>query len=107
MPPEAGSGSASASQRHAELTRDLLAAVLGASRGSATEQSLRQAVEARAALFGGRATPPPTPAIPEELAGFVDRVAREAYNVTDEDVRALLERGYSEQAIFEITASAA
>ena len=91
--------------RYATLTDALKKAVLGAVRGAATDPALRRAVEARSASFGGR---PGSPAdVPLELATFVDRIAQQAYEVTDDDVRALRQAGYSEQAIFEITASAA
>lgn len=93
------------SERYADLTRRVREAVLGPGRGTATDPSLRQAVEARAASLGSR--PGPGADVPGELAPFVDQIARQAYNVTDDDVRALRRAGYSEQAIFEITASAA
>jgi alkylhydroperoxidase family enzyme len=97
MPPEAN--------RYADFTRGLTTAVLGPTRGAATEPSLRQAVEARAASFGSR--PGPRAEVPQALTAFVDRIAQHAYRVTDDDVAALRQAGYSEQAIFEITASAA
>ena len=97
MPPDAN--------RYADFTRGLEGAVLGPTRGAATEPSLRQAVAARAASFGGR--PGPRVAVPQALTTFVDRIAQHAWQVTDDDVRALRQAGYSEQAIFEITASAA
>jgi alkylhydroperoxidase family enzyme len=97
MPPEAN--------RYAELTRGLRTAVLGPTRGAATDPALRQSVEARAASFGSRPGPPAE--VPQALTAFVDRIAQHAYRVTDDDVLALRQAGYSEQAIFEITASAA
>src|SRR5438132_5912877 len=45
--------------------------------------------------------------VPEALQGYLDKVARHAYKVTDEDVEALLEAGYSEYQIFEATVSCA
>jgi alkylhydroperoxidase family enzyme len=45
--------------------------------------------------------------VPEPLRGYVRKVARHAYKVTDEEVAALKEAGYSEDQIFEITISAA
>lgn len=71
-----------------------------------TGTALRQAVEARSAELGGR----PGPAageIPEALRAYVDKVARHAYKVTDRDIEELKAAGYSEDAIFEITLSAA
>jgi alkylhydroperoxidase family enzyme len=103
MPPDAEH--ARVSEQYADLTRRLREAVLGAGRGAATDPALRQAVEARSASFAGRSGPRAD--VPTALAPFVDKVAQRAYEVTDGDVRALREAGYSEQAIFEITASAA
>jgi alkylhydroperoxidase family enzyme len=45
--------------------------------------------------------------VPEELIRYVDKVTKHAYKVTDADVEALRHAGYSEDAIFEITLSAA
>jgi alkylhydroperoxidase family enzyme len=45
--------------------------------------------------------------LPQPLAAFVDKVARLAYEVTDEDVEALRTAGYSEDAIFEAVVSTA
>jgi alkylhydroperoxidase family enzyme len=42
-----------------------------------------------------------------ELAPYLDKVRRNAYKVTDEDVRALKDSGYSEDVIFEQTVSVA
>jgi alkylhydroperoxidase family enzyme len=44
--------------------------------------------------------------LPETLRDYVAKVAKYAYKVTDEDVTALKAAGYSEDQIFEITASA-
>lgn len=93
------------SGRYRDRVRALRDAVLGPSRGAATELSLRQAVEARAASFGGRSGPRAD--VPAELEPIVDRIAQRAYEVTDADVQALRQAGYSEQAVFEIAASAA
>lgn len=40
---------------------------------------------------------------PPELAGFVDKVRRNAYKVTDADIAALRAAGKSEDEIFELT----
>ena len=45
--------------------------------------------------------------LPADLRSYVDKVARHAYKVTSEDVEALKRSGYSEDAIFEITAASA
>jgi alkylhydroperoxidase family enzyme len=42
-----------------------------------------------------------------ELAPYLDKVRRNAYKVTDEDVQALKEAGLSEDVIFEETVSVA
>lgn len=60
----------------------------------ATPSALR-----RAALEQGK--------VPGPLAGYVDKVARHAYKVTDDDVAALQREGHSDDAIFEVTVAAA
>src|SRR5215471_11864846 len=97
MPPEA--------DRYDTYSRGLRDAVLGPARGAATDPSVRQAVEARAASFGGR--PGGVTEVPAALAAVVDRIAQHADEVSDDDIAALKRAGYSEQAIFEIAASAA
>ena len=44
---------------------------------------------------------------PPDFAPYLDKVRRTAYEVTDEDVQALKESGYSEDVIFEQTVSVA
>jgi alkylhydroperoxidase family enzyme len=44
---------------------------------------------------------------PPEFAPYLDKVRRNAYKVTDEDIRALRDAGYSEDVIFEQTVSVA
>jgi alkylhydroperoxidase family enzyme len=44
---------------------------------------------------------------PPELASYLDKVRRSAYKVTDEDIQALRDAGYSEDVIFEQTVSVA
>ena len=44
---------------------------------------------------------------PAELAPYLDKVRRNAYKVTDEDIEALKDAGYSEDVIFEQTVSVA
>lgn len=68
---------------------------------------LRHAVEARAAQLGGRSTTENRAEIPPELMRYIDKVALHAYKVTDADIEALRQAGYSEDAILEITLSAA
>jgi hypothetical protein len=45
--------------------------------------------------------------VPEPLHSYLDKVARNAYKVTDEDTGALRAAGYSEDQIFEATVSCA
>lgn len=45
--------------------------------------------------------------VPAALASYVEKVAQHAYKVTDADIEALKRAGYSEDAIFEVTAAAA
>jgi len=67
---------------------------------------LRRAAVARAAaLSGGAIAAGDT--LPEALAGWVEKVARQAWEITDEDVSALRAAGFDEDAIFEITIAAA
>lgn len=42
-----------------------------------------------------------------DFAPYLDKVRRNAYEVTDEDVQALKDAGYSEDVIFEQTVSVA
>ena len=44
---------------------------------------------------------------PAELASYLDKVRTNAYKVTDQDVQALKDAGFSEDAIFEQTVSVA
>lgn len=44
---------------------------------------------------------------PSDFAPYLDKVKRNAYRVTDEDVEALKDDGYSEDVIFEQTVSVA
>lgn len=90
--------------RYMDLVKDMQDSVL--TRPGATDPSLRRAVEARAAALGGRA-PAETGELPADLAPYVEKVARHAYKVTPEDVEGLLEAGYSEDAVFELTLCAA
>jgi alkylhydroperoxidase family enzyme len=83
--------------RHTEAIERVGEAVLETP--GAADLELRQAVAAYAA---GRDAE-----IPDDLRPYVDKVARNAYRVTDDDVDALRAAGYSEDAIFELTLAAA
>jgi hypothetical protein len=91
------------SNRYADLVRHLREATL--SGAGVTDPLLRQAVEARAARLGGRIAGESE--VPSAVAAFVEKVAQHAFTITNADVAALRQSGYSEDALFEITASAA
>ena len=90
--------------QHAANIQCLIDAVL-TSPGD-TDSALRRAVEKQAAELGGRSAAQ-TDQVPPELATYVKKVALHAYKTTEEDIEALRQAGYSEDAIFEITLSAA
>jgi hypothetical protein len=102
--PESRRKNTVADDSHAAYVQHLIEAVL-TSPGDA-EPSIRQAVEALSAQLGGRSSTQ-TDTIPPELISYVKKVALHAYKTTDEDIEALLRAGFSEDAIFEITVSAA
>jgi hypothetical protein len=66
------------------------------------DKKLRQAIEALSANYSGR-TEAQDENLPPALRPYVEKIARYAYKVTDEDVEALQNAGYSEDATFEIT----
>jgi len=68
-----------------------------------TTPALRRAALERATRPGG----PRHADIPAPLAAYIDKVARHAYKVTDEEVAALQRGGQSDNALFEITVAAA
>src|SRR5215471_2764026 len=90
--------------RHAAHVQRMVEAVL--SGPADTDPVLRRAIEAWAAKLGGRPGAEVVE-IPAELTGYVNKVALHAYKTLDEDIEALRNAGYSEDAIFEITLSAA
>lgn len=92
-------------KRHLPLFRDLVRSIL--TTPGDTDPALRQAVEARTAELGGGLGERTPGEIPEALRAYVDKVALHAYKVTDRDIDELKKAGYSEDAIFEITLSAA
>lgn len=71
--------------------------------GQANSQ-LRNAVAAKAAEHSGKSG---MTDIPEDLAIWVEKVAKHAYKTTPEEIDALKAAGYSEDQIFELTVSAA
>src|SRR5437016_7527770 len=83
--------------RYAALTQRLLDSVLGASGHTSSEVRRTALARAAGAVPGGE----------DALGRYVDTVARHAYKLTDDDLSALRRAGSSEDAIFEITVSAA
>ena len=90
-------------QRAASIQRITEAVLTGPGE---TDPGLRSAIEVYSAEAGGRISGQ-VGELPAELVGYVDKVARHAYKVTDADIAALRSAGYSEDAIFEITLSTA
>jgi alkylhydroperoxidase family enzyme len=91
--------------RHAETMKGMVDAIL--TTPGDTEPSLRQAVEARAAAYGGHPGQENAGELATNITKYVDKVALHAYKTTDADIENLLQAGNSEDAIFEITLSAA
>jgi alkylhydroperoxidase family enzyme len=83
--------------RHAEAVERVAEAVLGTPGDADLE--LRRAV---ASVAAGREAE-----LPDDLRPYVEKVAQNAYKVTDADVEALRAAGYSDDAIFELTLAAA
>ena len=90
--------------RHAALTQTLTATVL--TQPGVIMPQLRMQIEAYVARFTGSSTED-TGELPPALYSYINKVALYAYKDTDEDISTLLEAGYSEDAIFEITVSIA
>ncbi len=90
--------------RHAAHVQRMVDAVL--SSPGDTDPTLRRAIEAWSAQLGGRSCAEVVE-IPTELTAYVNKVALHAYKTLDEDIEALRNAGYSEDAIFEITLSVA
>lgn len=90
--------------RHQEFMSQLIAAVyLGK---GVTERSLRMAIKS-AVTPGSDKLETGDSAIPVALKPYLSKVGRHAYKVTDRDIQTLKAGGYSEEAIFELTVSAA
>ncbi|MDX1521110.1 MAG: hypothetical protein R3264_05750 [Anaerolineae bacterium] len=70
-----------------------------------TSPALRRTIESFAADLSRTGQAPAT--IPPELDPYLRKVTLHAHKVTDEDIAALKAAGYSEEALFEITISAA
>jgi alkylhydroperoxidase family enzyme len=104
--------------RYASYASELMTALLATP--GATSRELRRAVLARATAPHPVSPSPLRVAegglsrrggtneeLPPALAAYVDKVARHAYKVTDEDVAALQRAGNSDDALFEVTVAAA
>jgi len=93
--------------RYSPYIERLVASVLGPSGHTGAE--LRRAALARAARLAGRrdALGSSSGDVPPWLGGYVDKVASDAYRISDEDVAALQGAGGADDAIFEITIAAA
>ena len=89
---------------YATEVRHLLNVVLTSP--GAIDTTTREAIEVFSAAQSDRIYVP-IREIPASLQAYLEKVVRHAYKVTDEDIQSLLQAGYSEEAIFEITVSAA
>jgi hypothetical protein len=90
--------------KHRELMAQLISAVY---RGKGvTDPSLRTAVKTAVAPGNDQLESDDSP-IPVVLRTYLRKVGRHAYKVTDQDLETLKVQGYSEEAIFELTVSAA
>ena len=58
-------------------------------------------------LIGQLRAASPAREAPPEFAAYLDKLRRHAHQITDEDVQALKDAGFSEDEIFEHTVSAA
>src|SRR5919108_19737 len=84
------------------------AAVLGP--GGRTERELRASAMERAAAIarGGEGSVQALEEVSHAaLSPLIDKVARQAYRVTDEEIDALLAAGYTEDALFDVIVAAA
>jgi hypothetical protein len=92
---------ANAKGRYAALTQRLVDTVVATP--GATSSDLRRAIVARTAHLGEQRPD----RVPAPLAAYADKVALQAYRVTDGEVADLQRAGSSEDALFEVTVSAA
>ncbi len=90
--------------RYTDLSQRLNDAIL--TTPGETDPTLRRAIQEQAAQWSSN-SPQQLEQVPPELATYIKKVALYAYRVTDEDVEALRRAGYDDDAIFEITLSAA
>lgn len=88
----------------AKAARKLVGAVLGRS-GRADPKRRSLALQHGAAATG--AFEEPDTAALGDASGLVDKVARHAYRITDEDIELARRSGYSEAEVFDLIVSAA
>jgi alkylhydroperoxidase family enzyme len=72
-----------------------------------TDPALRQAIEQRVAQASGRRRGAKEGAIPAALHSYLDKLTRNAYKITEDDLAALHQAGYSDDAIYELSIAAA
>jgi hypothetical protein len=90
--------------RYTDLSQHLIDAIL--TTPGETNPTLRRAIEEQSAQWSS-SSPQQIEQVPPELVTYVKKVALYAYKTTGEDIEALRKAGYDEDAIFEITLSAA
>jgi hypothetical protein len=90
--------------RYATQVKQLLKAVLTSP--GVVDTTIREAVEVFSAAWSD-GIDVSVEEIPEALRTYLEKVVRHAYKVSDEDIDNLLQAGYSEEAVLEITISAA
>ena len=90
--------------KHEELMAQLISAVYQGK--GVTDQALRGATKT-AIIPGSDELEAGDGPIPAVLRPYLHKVSRHAYKITDRDMENLKAEGYSEDAIFELTVSAA
>lgn len=91
--------------RHDELFQRLRNHVL--TLPGETDPGLRQAIERRVARARGRRGGARPGTLPEALHSYLDKLTRHASKITEEDLAALHQAGYSDDAIYELSIAAA
>ncbi len=69
-----------------------------------TEVSLRQSIFRRGLAYLGFPEAPIE--IPESLTYYIDQISQHAADITDQDIKNLIEAGWTEASIFEVTVTA-
>jgi len=68
--------------------------------------ALRRAVLEAGAWLAEHDEAPGAEAVPQPLAGLVEKIARHAYRMTDEDTAAAQAAGYGEDELFDVIVAA-